>query len=209
MTTLSRERRKVFEEIIRLSDIGKSAEARYESYGNDAYLIDVAKLAEALAAAALSRSERTIPGVEAAMFAGRKVTADDLDPTGEEAALKAFESAMHLPGNWQWYPGKSSDEAGWKDLRKFVVKTYRTEGAKAFEEYFTWSIQPYIRGAMTALSIKQNPGNFEASWAAFRASAMTKKTDEVRPEYKTYKPEEKKYVSRPEHIKPVFRKPSE
>lgn len=164
------------------------------------------RVADLLVQAVESRSE--IRGIEAAMFGNRPVTLEDLDPTGE--ALKAFESAMHLPGNWQWYPGKSTDEAAWKALREFVVKLYQSEGVKGFGEYFTWSIQPYSRGAMTALSIKQNPGNFPASWAAFKASAMyAKKTDEARPEYKTFKPEEKNYVPRPEHLKPVIRKSAE
>lgn len=124
-----------------------------------------------------------IPGIDAAMFADRPVTSNDLDPEAE--ALKAFETALHLPGNWQWYPGKGSDEKAWKELRAFVVKLYRLEGVKAFEEYYTWSIQPFSRGAMTVLGIKRNPGDFEASWAAFKASAMlAKKTDEERGEYR-------------------------
>lgn len=138
---------------------------------------------EELLDAAESRSERSISGIEAAMFADRPVTPDDLDPEAE--ALKAFETALHLPGNWQWYPGKGSDEKAWKELRAFVVKLYRLEGVKAFEEYYTWSIQPFSRGAMTVLGIKRNPGDFEASWAAFKASAMlAKKTDEERGEYR-------------------------
>ncbi len=163
---------------------------------------------EELLDAAESRSERSISGIEAAMFADRPVTSNDLDPEAE--ALKAFETALHLPGNWQWYPGKGSDEKAWKELRAFVVKLYRLEGVKAFEEYYTWSIQPFSRGAMTVLGIKRNPGDFEASWAAFKASAMlAKRTDEARPEYQPYKPEEKNYVPRPANIKPIIRKPAE
>jgi hypothetical protein len=163
---------------------------------------------EELLDAAESRSERNTPGIEAAMFAERPVTPDDLDAEAE--ALKAFEAALHLPGNWQWYPGKGSDEKAWKELRAFVVKLYRLEGVKAFEEYYTWSIQPFSRGAMTVLGIKRNPGDFEASWAAFKAAVgFAKKTDEARPEYRPYKPEEKNYVPRPANIKPVIRKPAE
>jgi len=184
MTTLARERRTAFEAIIQDSDIYHYALSHLENLGQGQFAEQMVKdLAASLAAASLSRSERVIPGIEAAMFGDRPVTQEDLDPEAE--ALKAFESAMHLPGNWQWYPAKSTDAAVWKGLREFIVKVYRTEGVKSFEEYFTWSIQPYSRGAMTALAIKQNPGNFEASWAAFKASEMfTKKTDEVRGEYR-------------------------
>ena len=173
--TLRKERKEKFTEILMKFYVGV----------NDGVL-------EELLDAAESRSERKtdetpgeyqIPGIEAAMFGNRPVTKDDLDPEAE--ALKAFETALHLPGNWQWYPGKSTDEKAWKELRAFVVKLYRMEGVKAFEEYYTWSIQPYSRGAMTVLGIKRNPGDFEASWAAFKASAMfAKKTDETRGEYR-------------------------
>ena len=168
--TLRKERREKFLEILR------------KHFPNETGLVLV-DIAEDLADAAESRSE--VRGIEAAMFADRPVTGDDFDPTGEAEALKAFETALHLPGNWQWYPGKGSDEKAWKELRAFVVKLYRLEGVKAFEEYYTWSIQPYSRGAMTVLGIKRNPGDFEASWAAFKASAMfAKRTDETRGEYR-------------------------
>lgn len=184
MTTLTRARRKAFEEILANwnvipADIGKRDKFVLSEWHTE--------LAAELAAASLSRSEHKtdetpgsykVRGIEAAIFGDRPVTQDDLDPTGETEPLKAFESAMHLPDNWQWYPGKGSDEKAWKGLRAFVVKIYLSEGVKAFEEYFTWSIQPYSRGVMTALAIKQNPGNFEASWAAFRA--VNPKQEEIK-----------------------------
>lgn len=194
--TLRKERREKFLEILK----------KHFPQETGLVLIDIA---DELAAAAESRSE--LRGIQAAMFGDRPVTEADLDPTGEDPALKAFEEAMRTPGNWNWYPAKTSDEKAWRDLREFVGKVYREEGKRGFEEYFTWSIQPYSRGAMSVLAIKQNPGNFPASWAAFKASARyAKKTDEERPEYKKFVPEEKNHVSRPDHIKrPNFRKPTE
>lgn len=56
--TLRKERRKKFYEIINGSNIGKSAEARYESYGNEAFDRDLLVLVDALVDAAESRSER-------------------------------------------------------------------------------------------------------------------------------------------------------
>jgi len=142
---------------------------------------DRERLIEKVLEAVESRSE--IRGIEAAMFADRPVTPEDIGDPDE--ALKAFETAMHLPGNWQWYPAKSSDETAWKGLREFVGKLYRAEGAKGFEDYFTWSIQPYSRGAMSIPAIKRNPADFESSWAAFKAHVGMHKTDENRGIYKT------------------------
>ena len=209
LKTLRKERREKFEKIIKASDIFHYGLSHLENLGQGEFAeIMVNDLSEALADAAESRSE--VRGIEAAMFADRPIVESDFDPTGEDEALKAFEAALHTPGNWQWHPGKSSDEKAWKGLREFIVKVYRAEGVKVFDEYYTWSIQPYSRGAMTVLAIKRNPADFEASWAAFQASAMfAKRTDEARPEYQPYKPEEKNYVPRPTNIKPIIRKPAE
>lgn len=130
-------------------------------------------------------SKPSIPGIEAAMFADRPVTAEDFPQAAEDEALKAFESAFRCPGSWKWHPGKGSDETAWKSLREAVVRIYKSDGAAGFEGYVTWSAQPYSRGAMTLLAIKNNPENFALSWVAYQGSDAyrAKKTDEDRGVY--------------------------
>lgn len=171
MTTLRRERIQKFTGL--LVDFLSNSPAVLDVTG-DADLLDaeVAKFAQSLADAAASRSELQgsyIKGIEAAIFADRTVTESDL-PQGDEA-MKAFERDMHCPGSWNWYPAKSSDEPAWKALREFVVKIYQSDNA-AFAKYYTWTQNPYSRGAMTVLGIKRNPQDFELSWAAFDASRI-------------------------------------
>ena len=89
-------------------------------------------------------------------------------------ALQTFETDMQTPGNWDWYPARSSDEKAWKFLREFVIEKYK-EDAKCFEKYQTWRTQPYARGAMSNLAIKRNPENFPASWTDFLASSANGK----------------------------------
>lgn len=139
-----------------------------------------------------------IKGIEAAMFGGREVTQDDI-PSNDEA-LKAFERDMQLPGSWSWYPAKSSEEAVWKALRGFVVELYQKDN-KAFEKYYTWSRQPYSRGAMTVLGIKRNPQDFELSWAAFCASEMY--SEKVPQSAQVYTPP----ADEPEYVPAPLRKP--
>jgi len=119
------------------------------------------------------------------MLSDRKIEKTDFPQALETEALQAFESAFHCPGSWKWYPGKSSDEAAWKSLREAVVKIYQSDGAAGFEGYVTWSAQPYSRGAMTLLAIKNNPENFALSWVAYQGSDAyrAKKTDESRTTY--------------------------
>lgn len=129
--------------------------------------------------------KQAVKGVEWAMLEGRKVEKEDFPKALEDEALKAFESAMHCPGSWKWYPGKGSDEAAWKELREAVVAIYQSDGIAGFEGYYTWSIQPYSRGAMTILAIKNNPENFALSWVAYQGSDAyrAKKTDDNRAVY--------------------------
>lgn len=130
---------------------------------------DVTPTSDSESKSLIKKQKTEIKGIEAAMFGNRPVSESDL-PIGDEA-LKAFERDMQCPGSWSWYPAKSTDEPAWKYLREFVVKTYQAD-PKAFEKYYTWSKQPYSRGAMTVLGIKRNPADFELSWAAFCASDM-------------------------------------
>lgn len=150
--TLRKERREKFEVI--LSSLGKLTRAEVEA------------TAELLADAAESRTE--ILGIEAAMFAGRKVTKADLH-SGDDEALKAFERDLQCPGSWNWYPAKASEESTWKALRAFVVKLYQTD-PKSFEKYYTWARQPMSRGAKLPIHIRQDPTCFEYAWQAYQAA---------------------------------------
>jgi len=90
----------------------------------------------------------------------------------EAAAIKAFESALQTPANWQWYSTRGSDEKTWKDFRCFIVKLYVSD-PDCFTKYQTWRNTPYMKGTMSNLAIKRNPENFPASWSDFCAgSAM-------------------------------------
>lgn len=170
--TLQKERREKFEAILRESKIGIAAYARYDEYDVDFFDADILDLARELAEASVSRSE--VRGIEAAMFANREVTEEDL-PVSDEA-LKAFERDVQCPGSWSWYPAKSSDEPAWKALRDFVVRIYQSD-PKAFEKYYTWASQPFSRGAKTIGQIREDPTCFEYAWAAYIAVEKLKKVE--------------------------------
>lgn len=91
---------------------------------------------------------------------------------GIEPALQAFERDMQTPGNWSWYPAKTTLEKEWRELREFVGKLY-AENPNCFSEYHTWRNQPYVKGAMSNRQIKNYPADFQASWSDYCAhSAM-------------------------------------
>lgn len=200
--TLRKERREKFETIIRESKIGSAAYARYDEYDQDFFDADIEALAELLAIAAESRSE--IRGIEAAIFSGRKVTEEDMEEKTIRAACNEFESAIGF-GALPW-----DSTADWTGLRKFVVKLYQSN-PQEFREFETWRKGEGKYQGCTNKSIRENPRIFiDTHYPTFKAStAMYKKTDEVRPEYKPFKPEERNYVPRPENIKPIIRKTAE
>jgi len=111
-----------------------------------------------------------IKGIEAAIWQGRPVTEDDIDPyKSEREALVAFETALHLPGNWEWYPAKTTQAKEWAQLREFVKKQYSQDPGQ-FEKYHRWRNEKYARGAMSNRAIKAAPADFQASWSDFLAS---------------------------------------
>lgn len=93
----------------------------------------------------------------------KKARRDEFEP-----ALLAFERDMRTPGNWTWYPSKTTQEPEWRALRNFIVKLY-AEDEKCFEKYNTWRTQPYVKGAMSNRQIKNYPADFEASWSDYLA----------------------------------------
>jgi hypothetical protein len=145
--------------------------------------ITVAQLAGLLADAAESRAERKTDetpgsyGIDWAMAGNRKVTEADLTDKAERLALTAFETALGLPGNWQWYPSKSSIEAEWRALRKFLTAEYAKD-AGAFGRYAEWAAgDGRFKGAMSNPKIRSNPELFEASWSEFKKVDVTAKPD--------------------------------
>lgn len=147
------------------------------------------KLAELLADAAESRSERktdetkgryNVKGIEAAMFADRQVTDDDLqhEHAREKAAIDAFEKALGIPANWNWYPAKTSEAATWRQFRAELVKLYEADN-KCFEKYQTWRKTPYVKGAVSNSTIQRFPQNWMTYWSDYCASSgmMNSKTD--------------------------------
>lgn len=88
----------------------------------------------------------------------------------EKQAIEAFESAFHLQRPWNWYPS-GKDEKTWRDFRAYVVELL-VKDPQCFTKYVTWSMQPFVKGSMTALSIKRSPEQFPDSWSAYLVSPM-------------------------------------
>ena len=122
-----------------------------------------------------------INGIQAAMMQNRPVTEADLTDKAERLALTAFETALGLPGNWQWYPSKSSIEAEWRALRKFLTAEFAKD-AGAFGRYAEWRKGAgQYKGAMSNKAIAFNPALFQASWSDFLAhTAMYQPVEKTR-----------------------------
>lgn len=122
----------------------------------------------------------------------------------EVQAIHEFESAF----GFNQLPWDTTSD--WQAFKKWVVKIYQSAPAD-FREYVEWRSGNGKYDAMSNKQIRLTPRAFmDTGYPTFKASAMyAKKTDETRPEYKPYKPEEKNYVPRPATIKPVIRKPAE
>ena len=96
----------------------------------------------------------------------------------EQEAINAFESAFALQRPWEWYPDSPADKKRtWEDFRAYIVKLYQQD-KDCFGKYVTWSRQPYVKGAMTALGIKRNPQDFPDSWAGYLAQSVMYKREE-------------------------------
>ena len=110
----------------------------------------------------------TIKGIQAAMYADRPVTVDDLPLM--ELALTEFHAALSLPHNWNWYPAKTSDESAWRELREFVFAEWQKD-ERTFRKYATWRATPYVKGALSNLAIQRRPTEFITSWSDYLASS--------------------------------------
>lgn len=163
MKTLKREIRNIVKEIL-------------EDYlGEDSIYSATDRIADAIIKIRAFKTDEEQPEYNANLPVEWKILADQKIEEMKEIfpeldALNAFESALQVPANWNWYPAKTSEEKTWKDFRNFVLKLY-TEDKECFTRYQTWRTQPYARGAMSNLAIKRNPENFPASWSDFLASS--------------------------------------
>lgn len=110
----------------------------------------------------------SIKGIQAAMYADRPVTVDDLPLM--ELALTEFHAALSLPHNWNWYPAKTSDESAWRELREFVFAEWQKD-ERTFRKYATWRATPYVKGALSNLAIQRRPTEFITSWSDYLASS--------------------------------------
>lgn len=106
-------------------------------------------------------------GIEWAILAGNDIDQEVQDAAVlEKNTIDAFESAFSIKGNWNWYPAKPQEMRVWAIFRANLVQLYRVD-KDCFTKYFTWAHQPFSRGAMTGIQIKNNPQNFMDSWASF------------------------------------------
>ena len=110
-------------------------------------------------------------GIETAMWQGRPVTEEDLPEfeNREKPAIDAFEQALNIPANWNWYPAKTTDEKVWRDFRAYLVGLYEADN-QCFVKYAQWRRKPYAKGAVSITTIKRDPSIFASSWAEYLAS---------------------------------------
>lgn len=174
--TLSKERRERFEEIIAkwLAD----SPAITDVTGDKSLLRkEIMFLAFDLAKASESRSE--VRGIEAAMFADRPVSDEDMEEKTIRAATNEFESALGC-GQFPW-----DSTAVWTKFRKWVVEIYKFTPT-LFREYNQWRDgEGKFGDAMRNPKIRENPEAFMTTgWATFMFKTAAKKTDEERGEYR-------------------------
>lgn len=210
--TLRKERRRKFDEEIQSSNLHYWARRFLESEGFKPNEIEESlktsreNLAKLLADAAESRSERktdetkgkyNVKGIEAAMFADREVTEDDLqhEHAREKAAIDAFEKALGIPANWNWYPAKTSEAATWRQFRVELVKLYEADN-KCFDKYQAWRKMPYVKGAVSNSTIQRFPQNWMTYWSDYCASSGMINKPEEKTEY--HQPLQGDFVPAPE-----------
>jgi len=112
----------------------------------------------------------------------------------EKAACNAFESAFGITRPWDWYPAKGTEANVWREFRADVMKLYEADH-NCFTAYVTWMRQPFVKGAKSAIYIKENPQNFMTIWAGFLAS-NSMYADQA-PKYKPIPEDNNHYVPNP------------
>jgi hypothetical protein len=182
MTTLRRELRTKFEGILNAFDDKLS---RAEVEATSELLADAA-----LEVRGIALSQQPL-SIENAIYAGVEVTESIMDKANlRDLAPKMFEKALGFSKPLPWWQGKE-----WTAFGEWVCDRY-AESNTSFGEYNIWRVMPYTKGAMANTRIRLSTIEFMDSWDMFMMSKGNK-TDEQRPEYKTYKEQEGNYVPRP------------
>lgn len=126
--------------------------------------------------------------IEQAIFANQPVTADLLT---DDTPLHEFERIFGF-GQLPW-----NSTGVWDKFAKFIRQQY---AAGWFADYVKWREGDGKYDAYSNRKIRENPQAFmDTGYPAYEAKKMYRKTDEVRPEYIPYKPEEGNYVPRPKN----------
>lgn len=133
---------------------------------------DRERLIEKVLEAVESRSE--VRGIEAAIFAGRPVTEEDMEEKTIRAACNEFESALGF-GSLPW-----DSTADWTAIRKFIVKLYQSN-PQEFRGFETWRKGEGKYQGCTNKSIYEKPRIFiDTHYPTFKAStSMYKANDEA------------------------------
>lgn len=96
-------------------------------------------------------------------------TQADVDQTQfMEDALHTFERDLKLPA-MNWYPNRRAEETAMAVLRNLVITEFKKDRS-IFQKYETWRRQPFVRGAVSNVTITRTPEQFVSSWSDFRAA---------------------------------------
>lgn len=139
-------------------------------------------------------AENIIPGIESAMFQGREVTNEDIDPGKvEHDTLVAFEEAFKIEnGNIPWFKTKPE----WTRLRAKLVERYQSD-REYFKKYRKWYEEVgKFGGGMNVQQLRRDPEGFVLALNIFDAANAPEGVEE-RPEFKPFVPEQGKFVPRP------------
>lgn len=104
------------------------------------------------------KQENTISGIEAAMFQGRKVTEEDINPVKvERETLFSFEAAFKIEnGNIPWFKTKPE----WTRLRKKLVEKHQSD-PDYFKKYLIWyNDAGKFSGGMNVQQLRRDPEGF-------------------------------------------------
>lgn len=166
MTTLRREAiQKVFDVLI--GDFGHIIDTdQYDEYFTSVAVKIVDRLYEMRGFSLLKEEPIKNADPYWELFHGIALSQEEVDRNRFiDAALNEFNFCLQI--QMEWHPAKSSKEIVMKTLREKVVEWY-AESKDCFRDYQTWRTQPFARGAMSNVQIKNFPENFAASWSDFR-----------------------------------------
>ena len=177
MTTLRRELRKKFENIV-VDFLGESA-AITDVTGDELLLSDeIERIVGELADAAIEvRGIASKIGVVNAIAAGLPVTDDMVRSESiRDIAPKMFEKALGFRGKpLPWWDGDKE----WKALGEWVCDEYQ-RSKTSFGEYNIWRSDKYTSGKLPNTRIRTNPELFYDSWDMFMMSREAKAEEQTK-----------------------------